>query len=113
MLHEEECRRQYAAPPPPPVHHRRSVHTSVLSHSIANTASMSAFQCLLIAAKMRWQSKVGTTAGMPLGCVDGCQFQPHYICTAHHGGAVLCFGKLAVLVALCLLILLLVEVLQS
>ena len=56
MLHEEECRRATtrcgdAAPP------RRTGN-----HSAYAAAAAVAFQCLLIAAKMRWQSKVGTTA---------------------------------------------------
>ena len=39
---------------------RRQPHSNLVHYTYA--AATVAFQCLLIAAKMRWQSKVGTTA---------------------------------------------------
>ena len=56
MLHEEEC--------------RRASQCNAFTFTFAAAA---AFQCLLIAAKMRWQSKVWHS-GMTLRSVEGCQF---------------------------------------
>ena len=37
-------------------------HSNLVQYLCRRRAAVVAFQCLLIAAKMRWQSKVGTTA---------------------------------------------------
>lgn len=58
MLHEEEC--------------RRASQCNAFTFACTTTAAV-AFQCLLIAAKMRWQSKVWHS-GMTLRSVEGCQF---------------------------------------
>ena len=55
MLHEEECRRASQC------------------NAFTFACTTAAFQCLLIAAKMRWQSKVWHS-GMTLRSVEGCQF---------------------------------------
>lgn len=61
MLHEEECRRA------------SQCNAFTFACMTAAVATAAAFQCLLIAAKMRWQSKVWHS-GMTLRSVEGCQF---------------------------------------
>ena len=62
MLHEEECRRASQC---------NAFTFGCTTAAVAAVAA--AFQCLLIAAKMRWQSKVWHS-GMTLRSVEGCQF---------------------------------------
>ena len=60
MLDGEEC--------------RRGSQCNAFTFACATAAvATAAFQCLLIAAKMRWQSKVWHS-GMTLRSVEGCQF---------------------------------------